>query len=93
MDNLDESLNGLRLLARDNPDVRQSLLATRNSDYPLAEFCRLSTRYGFPIYEMDLISAGETYNEEKRRHEDDGRVHSPLLEGEDDYYEPFLDTL
>ena len=42
---------------------------------------------------MDLISAGETYNEEERQHKDDGRVHSPLLEGEDDYYELFLDTL
>ena len=56
---VNDALYGLKKLAMKDPTVKEALLATRSADNPLKEFCSLSTSYGFPLYEMDLISAGE----------------------------------
>jgi hypothetical protein len=42
---------------------------------------------------MDLISAGEDYYAAMRRSTNGGGENSPMLEGEDDYYELFLSDL
>ena len=42
---------------------------------------------------MDLISAGEDYYAAMRRSTNGGGENSPLLRGEDDYYELFMAEL
>ena len=91
--NLEEALQGLKCLARRDRSVRDALLSTRKADNPAAEFCRLSAQYGYPVYEMDLVMAGEEYYAAMRRSTNGGGENSPLLAGEDDYYELFLSEL
>ena len=91
--NLEESLEGLRRLAARDDKVRQALLDTKKSQNPISEFCRLSKEYGYPVFEMDLVMAGEEYYAAMRRSTNGGGENSPLLDGEDDYYELFLSQL
>lgn len=90
---LEESLEHLKKLADEKTEVKQALLATRKADNPIGEFCRLSAEYGFPVYEMDLVMEGEENYAAMRRSTNGGGENSPLLEGEDDYYELFLSQL
>ena len=91
--NLEEALQGLKRLAAKDKNIRNALLATRTAEKPAAEFCKLSARYGFPVYEIDLVMAGEEYYAAMRRSTNGGGENSPLLAGEDDYYERFLSEL
>ena len=45
------------------------------------------------IYDMDLISAGEEFYAAMRRSTNGGGENSPMLEGEDDFYELFFASL
>lgn len=45
---------------------------------------------GVPVYEMDLIAAGEEFYAAMKRSTNGGGENSPMLEGEDDFYELFL---
>lgn len=90
---VDEVLEGLKKLAKKDSSVRERLLATRSSSEPVGTFCKIATELGFPIYEMDLISAGEDYYAAMRRSTNGGGENSPLLNAEDDYYEMFMDEL
>ena len=85
--NLDEILKSLRSLARKDPAVLKRLLDTKSDPHPVDALCRLSTELGYPLYAMDLISAGEDYSAAMRRSTNGGGENSPLLRGEDDYYE------
>ena len=67
--------------------------ALGDSRTPLSDFCRLSRQAGIELYEMDLLSAGEDYYAAMRRSTNGGGENSPLLVGEDDYYELFLEEL
>lgn len=91
--NVDEILSALLRLARKDPDIREQLLAASKEAAPVSALCRLSTELGMPLYEMDLISAGEDYYANMRRSTNGGGESSPLLSGEDDYYELFLAQL
>lgn len=91
--NIDEALQGLKRRAAADPALREALLQTACSETPVADFCRISTDAGFPLYEMDLIGASEDYYAAMRRSTNGGGENSPLLEGEDDYYEMFLGEL
>ena len=88
-----EALTMLRDKAFRNPELRERMLDTRNSNTPLSDFCRLSTQAGIELYEMDLLSAGEDYYAAMRRSTNGGGENSPLLTGEDDYYELFMEEL
>ena len=88
-----EALSQLRNKAVKDPALRRKLLETRNSRTPLSDFCRLSTQAGVELYEMDILSAGEDYYAAMRRSTNGGGENSPLLVGEDDYYELFLEEL
>ena len=73
--------------------LKQLLLATRTEQNPLSAFCRACQQLGYPIYEMDLINAGEDFYASMRRSTNGGGENSPMLEGEDDYYELFFASL
>ena len=45
---------------------------------------------GYEIYEKDLITAGEEAYAAMRRSTNGGGENSPMLEGEDDFYELFF---
>ena len=49
--------------------------------------------FGYELYEMDLISAGEDFYAEMRRSTNGGGENSPKLEGEDDFYELLMASL
>lgn len=88
-----EALSRLRELARRDPALRKQLLETGSSRTPLADFCRLSRECGVELYEMDLLAAGEDAYAAMRRSTNGGGENSPLLAGEDDFYEQFLAEL
>lgn len=88
-----ETLELLRKKALKDDGLRKRLLATRNSETPLADFCRISTEQGLPMYEMDLLEYGESSYAAMRRSTNGGGENSPLLQYEDDYYELFLSEL
>lgn len=88
-----EAIERLRSLATSDSKFRQKLLDTKKSATPLSDFCKLSTVAGVPLYEMDLLSAGEDYYAAMRRSTNGGGENSPLLKGEDDYYELFMEEL
>jgi hypothetical protein len=88
-----EALTMLQNKACQDSKLRKVLLDTKDSRTPLSDFCRLSRQAGIELYEMDLLSAGEDYYAAMRRSTNGGGENSPLLVGEDDYYELFLEEL
>ena len=91
--NIDEVLSGLKREAKKDRGLLLALLETRRDPHPVAAFCALGTQAGFPIDEMDLISYGEDAYAAMRRSTNGGGENSPLLSGEDDYYELFMAEL
>ena len=85
-----EMLDTLKQKALRDPELREALLATRADAHPLAAFCAKCRELGYPMYEMDLISAGEDFYATMRRSTNGGGENSPKLEGEDDFYELFF---
>ena len=90
---VDAVLTALRGKAAGDAQIREKLLATQTDERPVRAFCELAASYGYPLGEMDLISAGEEYYANMRRSTNGGGENSPLLTGEDDYYELFMEEL
>lgn len=85
-----EMLDELKQKALQDHVLHQALLATRQEPSPLTAFCVKCRELGYPIYEMDLISAGEDFYAAMKRSTNGGGENSPMLEGEDDFYELFF---
>lgn len=83
-------LDELHEKALNNPSVRERLLATRKAQNPLSAFCAECRALGYEIYEMDLLTAGEEMYAAMKRSTNGGGENSPMLDGEDDYYEMFF---
>ena len=88
--NIAELLDELKRKALKDPVLREKLLQTRTERDPLSAFCRTCRELGYPIYDMDLIQAGEEFYATMRRSTNGGGENSPMLEGEDDFYELFF---
>lgn len=88
-----EWLDALQTKAKKDLSLRESLLETRKEKNPVAAFCRKCQEEGYPIYEMDLIQAGEEFYAAMRRSTNGGGENSPMLDGEDDFYELFFASL
>ena len=88
-----DALEKLMNLAKKDELLKQQLLATKNEKNPIGAFCEIATKAGCPIYEMDLITAGEERYAALRRSTNGGGENSPLLNCEDDDYELFLEEL
>ena len=86
LDQLDE----LQKKAYKDEKLKKELLETRLSENPLEAFCRKCRELGYEIYDMDLITAGEEFYATMRRSTNGGGENSPMLEGEDDFYELFF---
>ena len=85
-----EMLDELKQKARRDPALRAELLKTRKDPQPFSAFCRKCRELGYDIYDMDLITAGEEFYATMRRSTNGGGENSPMLEGEDDFYELFF---
>ena len=85
-----EMLDELKSKARRDEKLRAELLETRKDTQPLNAFCRKCRELGYEIYDMDLITAGEEFYATMRRSTNGGGENSPMLEGEDDFYELFF---
>ena len=88
-----ELLDELQNKAKRDPQIREALLATAEEPNPAEAFCRKAQELGYPIYAMDLIQAGEEFYGNMRRSTNGGGENSPMLDGEDDFYELFLAAL
>ena len=73
--------------------MKERFLKTRTEENPLGAFCKLCQSLGYPVYEMDLLSAGEDFYAAMCRSTNGGGENSPVLEGEDDFYELFFASL
>lgn len=85
-----EMLDELKAKALADASLRDVLLATRKESDPLAAFCRKCRELGYDMYEMDVIQAGEELYAAMKRSTNGGGENSPMLEGEDDFYELFF---
>lgn len=85
-----EMLDILKQRALADNRLREEFLATRKEEHPLEAFCEKCRELGYLVYEMDLISAGEDFYATMRRSTNGGGENSPMLEGEDDFYELFF---
>ena len=90
---VDEVFSELRKRAAADEKVRQKLLDTAEQKEPLRAFCAYSTSLGMPLYEMDVLQYGEECYAAMKRSTNGGGENSPLLEGQDDYYEMFMAEL
>lgn len=88
-----EILEELQAKALHDGALRQELLETRKDEKPLAAFCRKCQSLGYSLYEMDLLTAGEEFHAAMKRSTNGGGENSPMLAGEDDYYELFFSAL
>lgn len=91
--NTAELLDELKRKAAADPLLRERLLKTREEKDPLTAFCRTCRELGYPIYEMELINAGEEFYATMRRSTNGGGENSPMLDGEDDFYELFFASI
>ena len=90
MSNIINMLDELQNRALREPDVREKLLATRSEKDPLSAFCRACRELGYEIYEMELVCAGEEFHAAMKRSTNGGGENSPMIAGEDDFYELFM---
>lgn len=85
-----ELLDQLQHKAWKDESLRKKLLATREEEDSLSVFCKICQDMGYPIYEMDVICAGEEFHAAMKRSTNGGGENSPKIDGEDDFYELFL---
>ena len=85
-----EMLDELKGKALRDEKLKKELLDTRKEKNPMTAFCKKCQSVGYPVYEMDLIEAGEEFYATMRRSTNGGGENSPMLEGEDDFYELFF---
>ncbi len=86
-------LEELQEKALHDEELKAQLLETRKSDRPLEAFCAKCRELGYEIYEMELILAGEEFYATMKRSTNGGGENSPMLEGQNDFYEMFFAAL
>ena len=85
-----EKLDGLLEKATCDTKLKEKLLATRDSENPIADFCALATENGFPMSVMDIVNQGEEFYAEIKRSTNGGGENSPDLDFQNDEYSIFM---
>ena len=85
-----EALDGLKAAAKNDPELKAQLLATKDAKYPLTTFCRIATEKGVPLSPMDVIDYGEQEVAAMARSINGGGENHPSLDGSEDTYELFM---
>ncbi len=83
-------LENIRQRALTDAAFRKRLLETRSAKEPVSDFCRICRENGYELYEMDIISLGEEEYAAMKRSTNGGGENSPVLEGQDDYFDLLL---
>ncbi len=85
-----EKLDELLELAMKQPELKEKLLLTRNSNNPIADFCAIATENGFEMSVMDIVNQGEEFYAEIKRSTNGGGENSPDLDFQNDEYSIFM---
>lgn len=85
-----EALEKLMTMAKADDGLKQRLLATRDSEHKLSDFCAIATEVGCPMNVMDLIEHGESDYAAMKRSTNGGGENSPLLDGQNDDHAMFM---
>lgn len=93
MADITSMLDELQRQAKRDENLRQRLIATKKEKEPVPAFCKICRELGYEIYEMELILAGEEFHAAMKRSTNGGGENSPMIAGEDDFYELFLAAL
>lgn len=84
-------LDRLLKSAKVDSTLKSELLATRQSNNPVDDFCLLCQQKGYDITIGELFAVGQTSNDAKLRSVNGGGVNG--IDGWDDAYEQFFLTL
>jgi len=87
---INDILENIRQRALSDAAFRKRLLETRSAKEPVSDFCRICRENGYELYEMDIISLGEEEYAAMKRSTNGGGENSPVLEGQDDYFDLLL---
>lgn len=93
MADITSMLDELQRQAKRDENLKQRLIATKKEKEPVSAFCKICRELGYEIYEMELILAGEEFHAAMKRSTNGGGENSPMIAGEDDFYELFLAAL
>ena len=91
--NVIDILDELSKKAQKSKKLKKRLLSTEESSNSVSEFCSIARDYGYELYDMDLIDAGEEFHAAMKRSTNGGGENSPKLTGQDDFYEMFIAEL
>ncbi len=85
-----DKLDKLLDMAKENPKLKEALVRTRESDNPIADFCKIATDKGLPMTVMDIVNQGEEFYAEIKRSTNGGGENSPDLDYQNDEYSIFM---
>ena len=85
-----EKLDELLEKATGDAALKEKLLATRSSNNPLADFCKIATESGIALSVMDIVNQGEEFYAEIKRSTNGGGENSPDLDFQNDEYSIFM---
>lgn len=88
---IEHELNRLLNDAKKDPELKEALLKTRETEEPVEEFCSLAIKNGYEIRAGELFALGLTENDAKLRSVNGGGVSA--VDGWDDAYEQFFTAL
>lgn len=88
---MNPSLDKLLKLALENPDLKAQLLATRQAEDPLDEFCRIACDNGCPITIGELFTLNQTLLDNLLKSTNGGATYP--IDDWGDAYEMFLSAL
>ena len=90
---MNETLRALRERALSDPQFRQALLRTRESDDPLESLCAFAVAHGYTLTPGDVISDGEEFACNQMKSTNGGNPMPYDCFGFDDAYEMFFISL
>ena len=90
---MNETLRALRERALSDPQFRQALLRTRESDDPLESLCAFAVAHGYTLTPGDVISDGEEFACNQMKSTNGGNPMPYDCFGFDDAYEMFFASL
>lgn len=85
-----DKLDKLLDMAKENPKLKEALIRTRESDNPIADFCKIATDKGLTMTVMDIVNQGEEFYAEIKRSTNGGGENSPDLDYQNDEYSIFM---
>lgn len=85
-----EALDELQRKARHDDKLREQFIKTKDAEDSLGAFCAVCREVGYELYPMDIVQAGDEFYAAMKRSTNGGGENSPVLIGEDDPYELFL---